>query len=211
MDVFPDEEVKKFVGDPITTNPLLDVENPVSYGGFDRPNFYMEHKKTQLEGILKAEEVTKKVFTDFAKKFGRGASDLIDEYQTNDAEIAVVVLGSTAGTLRRTIDQLREEGVKVGLVRPKIFRPFPSVDLKKSLSKFKKVLILDRMFPAGASFGPLFSETAAAFINEKNTPELKNAIYGLGGRETNHEDFAEVIKNYNKLSPIAADWINVRE
>ena len=212
MNVFieSDKEVQKFVGEPLLVKPLLDIENPVSYGNFDKPDFYMEHRRAQLEGIRKAEQKTREVFDDFAKQFGRGAADLVDEYQTDDAEMGIVVLASTAGTLRRTVDLLRKKGIKAGLVRPKIFRPFPVTDLKQSLSRFKKILVLDRMSPEGAMFGALGTEIASLFAHEENSPVIKNAIYGLGSRETTYQDFAQEVEGFDDL-PMEPKWINLRD
>lgn len=205
-----DKAVQKFVGEPIVLNPLLDVENPVSYGTFDKPNFYMEHRRSQLEGLKNAEEKTREVLGDFAKTFGRGDASLLDEYRTDDAEVAIVVLASTAGTIRRTVDLLREQGIKAGMIRPKIFRPFPAQDLRDSLGRFKKVLVLDRMSPAGAAHGALCAEISALFCGEKTSPQIKNVIYGLGSRETTFEDFAEAVKGFDEL-PREPKWLNLRE
>ncbi len=205
-----DKAVQDFVGEMILVDPLLDIENPVSYGTFDKPNFYMEHRRAQVEGLLNAEDKAIEVFTDFAKKFGRGEGSLVEEYKTEDAETVIVTIASTAGTIRNTVDALRKKGQKVGMVRLKMFRPFPTETLRVVLSKFKKVLVLDRMSPAGAEFGAVGAEIMSVFYNEKTKPEIKNVIYGLGSRETNFEDFAEVVEGFDGL-PIRPKWINLRE
>ncbi len=206
-----DKDVQTFVGEPIIVNPLLDIENPVSHGNFDKPDFYMEHMRAQLEGQLNAEQVIRDVFSDFAEMFKRGSGDLLEEYQTDDAQIAIIVMASASGTVKRAVDLLREKGIKVGVVRPKIFRPFPGNDLKTSLSRFQKVLILDRTTSAGAMWGPLGTEVSQIFINEKNAPEMKNVIFGLGSRETSFEDFAKVIEKFDDLPNDQPEWINLRE
>lgn len=206
-----DDDVQKFIGEPTLVNPLLDVDNPVSYGNFDNPNFYMEHRRSQLEGLLNSEAKTIEVFEKFTKKFGRGSSNLLDEYKTDDAEIVVVVMASTAGTMRRAVDTLRESGHKVGMVRLKMFRPFPSESLRKSLGRFKKILVLDRMSPAGAEFGAVGAEISALFYSDDTPhPKIRNCIYGLGSRETHAEDFVELIKDFDNL-PMTPKWINLRE
>jgi len=210
-ETLPDATARAFVGEIEAKNSLLDVENPVSYGAFDRPGFYLEHKRAQLEGLRKSEEVAREVLGELAKITGRGSGNLLDEYRTDDAKIVVVATGSTACTLRRTVDFLREKGQKVGLVRPKIFRPFPSDDFRKSLSRFSRVLVLDRMFAGGARCGAWFAEISATLAGVKNAPEVKNAIFGLGGRETNFRDFARVVENFGKLSGEEAEWVGVRE
>ncbi len=205
-----DKEVRDFVGEPILVNPLLDVAHPVAHGCFDKPDFYMEHRRAQLEGMKNAVPKIKEIFGEFAKKFGRGSAQLLDEYKTKDAEVGIVVLASTAGTIRRSIDLLRKKGTKVGMIRPKVFRPFPKEDLKKSLSRFKKILVLDRMTPEGVSFGALGMEISAIFAGEVCSPIIKNAIYGLGSRETTYEDFAEMVEKFDNL-PEEPMWINLRD
>lgn len=204
-----DKDIQKFVGKPTLQNPMLDIKNPASYGNFDKPDFYMEHKRAQLEGMLNAEKKITEIFEEFAKKFKRGSEALVDTYQTEDAEIIVVSLASSAGTLRRSINNLRKKGIKAGLARPKVFRPFPSTELKKALKNSKSVLVLDRTSPEGAMFAPLGTEISTIFTNEKNSPQIKNAIYGLGSRETNHKDFEKIIENFEKL-PETPHWINLR-
>ena len=204
-----DVAVQRFVGEPVLYKPLLDIEHPVSYGNFDKPDFYMEHRRAQLEGLRNAEQKTREVFDDFAQTFRRGSSDLVDTYRMDDAEMGVVVLAATAGTLRRTVDFLREKGVRVGLVRPKVFRPFLVSDLKSVLGGLKKVLVFDRMSPEGAQFGALGTEVAALWAGEVSSPVIKNVVYGLGSRETTYEDFAEVIERFDVLSD-GGEWVNLR-
>ncbi len=205
-----DKDVQKFVGEPVLVKPLLDVENPTSYGNFDKPDFYMEHRRSLLEGMIQSESKIKEVFADFAKTFNRGSDDLVDEYGDKKAKIGIVVMASTAGTIRRTVDFLAKKGVKASLIRPKVFRPFPFTELKKSLSHFKKILVLDRDTPAGAHLGPLGVEIAALFAGDSQSPIIKNAIFGLGSRETTYEDFADVVKDFDNL-PEVPMWINLRE
>jgi len=156
-----------------------------------------------------AEKVVNETFSKFQKKFGRGNDSLVDSYEVKDAETVLIVLGSTAGTLRRTVDVLRKKGQKVGLLRLKCFRPFPTEALRKELRNAKNILVFDRMSPGGAQYGALFLEISAIFGRAENSPVLKNAIYGLGGRETNFEDFAEVIERFEKL-PEIPEWINLK-
>lgn len=207
----PDQAVADFSGEITLVNPLLDVENPVSYGNFDKPDFYMEHRRAQLEGLLSAEAKISQVLGDFAEQFGRGSSALLDEYRADDADVAFVVLGSTAGTLRRSVDGLRAQGIKAGLVRPKVFRPFPGKALKESLSRFKKVLVLDRMSTAGAAWGAMGAEIATLFVGNPDAPVIKDAVYGLGSRETTYEDFMKIMDEFDDLPRDRATWINVRE
>jgi pyruvate ferredoxin oxidoreductase alpha subunit len=211
VDLQTDAEVQNFVGEPVLLDPLLDVENPASYGNFDKPNFYMEHRRAQLEGLLNAKEKIPEIFKNFAKKFGRGNATMVDCYQAGDADFIIVVMASTAGTIRRTVDHLREKGIKVGMARVKVFRPFPTEEIKVAIGSTKNVLVLDRMSPAGANFGALGSEVASLFSGDVAAPTIKNAIYGLGSRETTYLDFAQTLENFSDLPSDQATWINLRE
>lgn len=206
-----DEEVQSFVGEATLLDPLLDVDNPASYGNFDKPNFYMEHRRAQLQGLLNAKEKIPQVFGDFAEQFSRGSSDMVDCYQTDDADFVFIVMASTSGTIRRTVDHLREKGVKAGMARIKVFRPFPAEEIKAAISGSKNVLVLDRMSPAGANFGAVGAEISSLFAGDSDAPEIKNAVYGLGSRETTYLDFAETLENFADLPSDHATWINLRE
>ncbi len=209
IEIEADKKAQKFIGDTKIKDSLLNVTQPVMHGSFTKPPFYMEFRNQQAAAMRNAETSISKVFTEFKKIFGRGNGDLIDGYKTEDAEIIVVVLGSTAGTLRRTVDTLRKKGQKVGLVRLKCFRPFPMKELRQELRNAKNILVFDRMSPGGAQFGALFLEISAVFTGIKSSPQLKNVIYGLGGRETNFEDFTKVIEKFEKL-PEIPEWINLK-
>jgi len=210
VEIEADKNVQKFVGEAKIKDSLLDVERPEVQGTFAKPPFYMEFRSQQNEAMKKAETKVGKIFAEFKKTFGRGDGSLIDSYQIEDAETVVVVLGSTAGTLRRSVDALRKKGNKVGLLRLKCFRPFPMEELRGKMKNAKNILVFDRMSPGGAQFGALFLEVSAALAGGgKDSPQLKNAIYGLGGRETSFEEFAKVIERFDKL-PEVPEWINLK-
>ncbi len=209
VEIEADDKVQKFIGDTQIKGSLLDIENPADYGSFAKPPFYMEFRNQQTVAMEKATQVIEDVFAEFQKKFGRGDKGLVDTYKTEDADLIVIVLGSTAGTLRRTVDFLRKKGQKVGLIKLKCFRPFPMEELREKIGKAKNVLVLDRMSPGGTQFGALFLEVLAVFSRVKNGPLLKNAIYGLGGRETNFEDFVQIIEDFENL-PEIPKWINLK-
>jgi Pyruvate:ferredoxin oxidoreductase and related 2-oxoacid:ferredoxin oxidoreductases, alpha subunit len=123
VEVFPDEMVKKFIGEYVPRQKtLLDVDNPVTYGPLDLQDYYFEHKRQQSEAMESALKVIPEVLAEFNKTFGRN-HDLVEEYRLNDAEIGIVVLSSTAGTAKVVVDELRKEGVKAGLLKPRFIRP----------------------------------------------------------------------------------------
>ncbi len=194
----PDETVKKFVGEFKYKRSLLDVKNPTTFGPFDWTDYYFEHKYQQVDAMRHVIPVINQVQDDFAKVSGR-RYNIIEPYRLDDADYAVVAMGSTAGTLKDIVDELRAEGKKVGSIKLRLFRPFPARELAKTLEGLKGVAILDRAVSIGAS-GPLFPEVRSALYEAKDKPKLKNYIYGLGGRDIKPEELKHVYKQliYNE-------------
>ena len=195
VEIFPDDAVKKFIGEYKIEKSLLDVDNPVTYGPLDLQDYYFEHKRQQAHAMENALKYIPDVLKEFNKTFGT-SHDLIEEYKMDDAEIAIVVLSSTAGTTKAVVDKLRAKGVKAGLLKPIFFRPFPKERIVKSLSKVKAVAVLDRSDSFGAEGGPLFTEFKSALYESGNKPPMTNYIFGLGGRDIFPEDIEKV---YNDL------------
>ena len=179
----PDEKMKGFVGEfnpPFTT--LLDVDNPTSMGAYDLPNYLFEHKREQHQGLLNAPEVIKAVGKEFGELTGRHYG-FLEEYKMEDAEFAVVAMSATCGTAKEVCDQLRKEGVKAGVLKIRMFRPFPYEEIAEALKNLKGVAVLDRMFPNGAQGGVLFNEIRSALYNYTTKPTVVDYIYGIGGRD----------------------------
>ncbi|NLD44497.1 MAG: pyruvate ferredoxin oxidoreductase, partial [Chloroflexi bacterium] len=166
--ILPDEAVREFVGNYQPKHALLDIANPVTMGARDFTDYYFEHKRQQTAAI-------------------EGALPIIDTYGMEDAEYAIIVLSSTAGTARTVARGLRAKGQKVGLVKPCVFRPFPAKQIVDIIKNCKAVAVLDRAISFGSpqGMGPLFLDTAAALYNEgvSGLP-IVDYIYGLGGRDT---------------------------
>lgn len=195
VNVLPDDAVKKFVGErkfPLVTNhegkkvPFkLDPENPITIGPVDLYDYYFEHKRQQEEAMRKAYEVIKQVHEEYAELSGRRyGNGLVEPYKLEDAEIAAVCMGSTAGTVKTVVDELRKEGVKAGLLRIRAFRPLPVKDIIDWLSGKKAVAVMDRACSFGGNGGPLFHEVRHALYDSPRRPPVVNYIYGLGGRDT---------------------------
>ena len=198
MELFPDEKVKKFIGKYKTEHSLLDVDKPVTYGPLDLQDYYFEHKRQQAEAMKGALKIIPEVLTEFNKTFNR-SHDLVEEYRLADAEIAIVVLSSTAGTAKTVVDELRKEGVKAGLLRPRFFRPFPKERIVKALSKLKAVAVMDRSDSFSAEGGPLFSEIKAALYESGTMLPVADYIFGLGGRDIFPEDIKKVYKDLEEI------------
>ena len=209
--VLPTEYVRKFVGTrqiPLVKNhrgemvPFkLDPENPLTIGPLDLYDYYYEHKRQQEEAMRKALEVIKQVHDEYAEESGRSyGNGLVEPYRLDDAEIATVCIGSTAGTIKTVVDDLRDNGIKAGLLRMRAFRPLPVQDIASCLSGTKAVAIMDRACSFGGNGGPLFHEIRHALYDLPNKPPLANYIYGLGGRDTSPYMIDGVYSDLQKIA-----------
>lgn len=198
IELFDDKKVREFIGEYEPQNPLLDVDNPVTYGPLDLQDYYFEHKVQQSGAMKNALKVIPEVFKAFEKQFGR-KYDLIESYKLEDAEIALVALSSTAGTAKVVVDELRGKGIKAGLLRPIVFRPFPKEKMINALRNVKAVAVLDRSESFSAEGGPLYTETKAALYDSGITPLAINYIYGLGGRDIYTADINKVFEDLQKI------------
>ncbi len=210
-----DDKVKAFVGQRVPAYSVLDVDNPITVGPIDFTDYYFEHKRSQIVGMENAPKIIKEVGEEFGKEFGRSYA-LIEPYKMDDAQVAVVVMGSTAGTAKVVVDELREKGKKVGLIKIRVYRPFPADEIVSYLKDMKAVAVLDRAMSPGAVGGPLFTDIRAALYELDRRPIIVDYIYGLGGRDIAPHHIADV---YDRLEKVAAtgergeliSYINLRE
>ena len=177
-----DEKVKAFVGEYQPENYLLKHDNPLAVGPYDTCPYYMEHKMQQAVAMKNAKKAVLAVAADFEKTFGRHYG-FFEEYRMEDAEAAIVLIGSTAGTARACVDQMRAAGKKVGMIKLRVFRPFPAEELAAALAHVKAVAVMDKSEGFSGTGGPVYAETAAACYDLENRPKLINVVYGLGGRD----------------------------
>lgn len=199
IELLEDDKVKAFVGEYKPEHYLLNKENPVAVGPLDLPPHYFEHKRQQAQAMINAKKVILDVAAEYAKISGRQYG-LFESYKMEDAEVAVVVLNSTAGTAKVVVDDLRSRGVKAGLIKLRVFRPFPLEELGKALSGLKAVAIMDKADSFNAAGGPLFAEVRSAMFDYAKDTKAVNYIYGLGGRDVRVEDIMSV---YNDIIEIA--------
>lgn len=186
----PDEAAYGFIGDYIPFNPMLDFNKPATYGAQTEEEWHYEHKMRQMDAIVKSEAVVKEVFAAYATLSGRSYKT-VETYMMDDAEMAVICIGSVFGTTQMTVDKLRKEGKKVGLIGIRLWRPFPKADLAVALKGIKAVAVLDRSSPAGTT-GALYNEVAAVMVENDIRAVLLNYIFGLGGRDTKVEHLQSV-------------------
>jgi pyruvate ferredoxin oxidoreductase alpha subunit len=159
----------------------LDVDAPIAEGLLALPEFYMEIKRGQQEAMLISKDVVKEVVEDFGERWGR-YYPIVEPYKMDDAEVALVTMGSVTGTARATVDELREEGKQVGLVKLRCYRPFPVEEMQYALKDVQACAVLDKSVSFGYS-GPTYADTASAMYTAKARPLLKDFIVGLGGKD----------------------------
>lgn len=190
MQYLSDEDVRKFIGEYLQINPLLDVDHPKSIGALVLPDYFMEHKRVQHEAMTRVKKVVQDVSAEFAKLSGR-KYDLFEAYRLEDAEVVLVAINSAAGTIKDEVDRYRDKGIKAGLLKPRLFRPFPYEEVGAALKNAKAVCVMDRADSYGG-FGPMYMEIASA-LYPYGGPLLFNKIYGLGGRDLMPIDIDQVL------------------
>jgi pyruvate ferredoxin oxidoreductase alpha subunit len=201
VEILPDAAVKEFIGTYTPKYSLLDIDNPKTFGAWDMYDYYFEHKRQQTDALSKAMRVITDVGKEYAQVSGRNYG-VFDAYEMDDAELAIVVLSSAAGTARTVVKELRAGGVKIGLLKPRVFRPFPAVELADALKDVKAVAVLDRSISFGAmdGAGPLFLEVCAALFAAGSKTKAVNYIYGLGGRDTFPQYFERVAGDLQEVA-----------
>ena len=177
-----DSVVKDFIGEYKIPRNLLDVDNPITVGPLALQDFYFETKVAQADAMEKSKAVIKQIADEFEKLSGR-KYDFFEEYKMEDAEVALVALGSTAGTAKVVVDNLRKEGIKAGLLKIRVFRPFPYEELIEALKNVPVIGVMDRSHGFASEGGPVFSELRAAMYHSDVKPIITNYVYGLGGRD----------------------------
>lgn len=210
VQVLPDRVVEEFVGvrqvPQVVTHEdkkaafKLDPDNPVSIGPLALQDYYFEFKRQQEEAMNTASQIIGQVHQEYASLSGREYGDgLLENYHMEDAETAIICLGSTAGTVKNVVDQLRAEDKNVGLLRIRTFRPLPVKKIIRSLQPVKAVAVMDRSMSFGAHGGPVFHEVRHALYDTPQHPYVVNYIYGLGGRDTNPTQIRDIYQDLQTI------------
>ncbi|NPB04927.1 MAG: pyruvate ferredoxin oxidoreductase [Aquificae bacterium] len=220
VNLFADAEVRDWLGESdwrtTVPHPLLDTDHPVTYGATALPDYYTELKYQQHVATWSAKDVVKEVLREFNELAGTDYA-LVEPYKLEDADFAIVVMGSTAGVARTAADILRERGVKAGVLKVRLFRPFPVDEIVENLKHLKAVAVLDRHDSMNGLASPLFQDIAASLYHLPERPMLHDFVYGLGGREVTVED---MLKAFNRLINLYTgketrssfvDYLQVRE
>ena len=200
IDLVETEKVKEFVGEYKPDHFLLKKDEPMAVGAFGMPAYYMECKRQQAQAMIDAKEVIKKVGKEFGEMTGR-TYELVENYMMDDAEEAIVMIGSSAGTAKEAIQELRAAGKKVGMIKIRSFRPFPSEDIVAGLKNVKAFAIMDKDDSFNAHCGPIYAEAMASLYSAGVTaPKGINYIYGLGGRDVRVDSIKMVFAELEKIA-----------
>lgn len=198
IELIEDDKVKQFIGEYKPEHYLLNKNEPIAVGPLDTQAYLFEHKYQQAQGMINAKKVILDVAKEFEELTGRKYS-FFEEYKLDDAEIAIVCMNSTAGTTKYVVDKLRSQGVKAGLLKLRVFRPFPAEEIAKSLSHLKAVAVLDKSDSLNAAGGALFEDIASAMYMNKSQVNMVNYIYGIGGRDTTSYDLESVFSDLQEI------------
>lgn len=199
IELIEDEKVKEFVGSYKPEHYLLNKKEPMAIGPLDLQAYLFEHKVQQAEAMKNAKKVIEEVAKDFEKMTGRKYS-FFEEYKLDDAEIAIVCMNSTAGTTKFVVDNLRKQGIKAGLLKIRVFRPFPAEEVAKALSHLKAVAVLDKADSLNAAGGALFEDVVSGMYVNKSQVPVVNYIYGIGGRDTTADQLESVFNDLTKIA-----------
>jgi pyruvate ferredoxin oxidoreductase alpha subunit len=210
IQVLADDDAKGFVGtrqlpnvvthDGKTVPYRLDAANPMTMGPVAMPNYYFEFKRQQEEAMKNALRVIQQVQEEYGELTGRHYGDgLIEKYMIDDAEVAIVCVGSTAGTVKTVVDELRLKDIKAGLLKIRTFRPFPAEEIAEALARVKAIAVMDKSLSFGGNGGAVYHETRHALYDSPTRPFMVNYIYGLGGRDTSPTQISRVFKDLHKI------------
>ncbi|MBQ9014709.1 MAG: pyruvate ferredoxin oxidoreductase [Firmicutes bacterium] len=199
IELIEDEKVKEFVGEYEPEAWLLNGEEPLAVGPYGTAPYYMEVKRAQAQAMKEAGGAILNVAQQFEDMTGRHYG-FIEEYRMEDADTAVVVIGSSAGTAKACVDQLREEGCRAGLIKVRVFRPFPAKELAEALSRVRAVAVMDKAESFNGCGGPLFAEVRSALYDRKERPLAVDYIYGLGGRDVTVDHFRQVFTALEEIA-----------
>ena len=205
IELLETEKVRNFIGEYDPHTNLLDPENPMSVGPMDLQPYLMEHKKQQQVAMSNA----LKVIADISKKFGDLTGryyDFFEKYEMDDADYVIVCMNSTAGTVKDTVDKLRASGIKAGLLKIRVFRPFPGEMIVDALKNAKAVAVLDKVAFLSNTAGPLYEDIVSAMFHNDVRLNVINYSYGIGGRDVTEELIMSVYKDLENLKDMSEPY-----
>ena len=198
MEMLDDDKVSDFVGEYNPNNTLLDPDNPVTVGPLDLQDFYFEHKMQQSVAAENVKDVLLDVAEEYSEISGREYG-LFEEYRLDDAELIIVALGSTAGTAKEAVDNMRDNGKKAGLLKIRLYRPFPAKEIAAVLEGTEAVAVMDRAETFSTTGGPLYADIKSALYDIRADVEVVNYIYGLGGRDIKVGEIEDIYQELDHI------------
>ena len=207
---FPSQaEVAKFLP-PRKPFAQLHPDNPISMGCFAMPDTYTETVKAKEVALQGAKKVVIRVFSEWAKRFGRKYG-VVETYRAKDAETLMLTMGSMGETAATAVDEMRKKGKKVGLVKLRLWRPFPVEEFKAAIAGCKTLVVMDRALSTGGAGGPVATDIKSILYGEKKKPRVLNVVAGLGGRDLTVGDFVNMFGLANKKKNEIFEFYGVRE
>ena len=196
------DKVREFVGTYKPEHYLLNQNEQMAVGPMDLQSYLTEHKKQQSVAMEKAKKVIANVSDEFASMTGR-KYEYFESYKLDDADYVIICMNSTAGTTKTVVDKLREEGVKAGLLKIRMFRPFPGSDIAKSVKNAKAIAVLDRVPLLSATGGPLYEDVVSGMFAEGVQIPTINYTYGVGGRDVTQDQIESVYRDLQELKDMS--------
>jgi pyruvate ferredoxin oxidoreductase alpha subunit len=209
LDVLEDSVAKPWAGEYKPQRMLLDTDKPYTFGPLDLQDYYFEHKRQQIEAMSRVARVVKEVGQAYGKLSGR-SYDLLERYAMDDAELVLIALGSSCGTAKVVIDELRKEGKRAGLLKVRSFRPFPEREVAEALKSVKAIGVLDRSVSFGGDGGPVHIEVKSALYGSGATAGIVNYIYGLGGRDLSMDHVRQAVSELEVVAKKGTPVDNIR-
>ena len=210
VEVLEDATIQKFIGSKTPHNHLLDLDNPVTVGPLQLQDYYFETQKQRADAMETARKIIPQVEAELTKLTGR-TYGWLESYQLEDAEVAIVVANSTAGTTKTVVDKLRKQGKKVGLLKLRYLRPFPAEQIAKALSNVKHACVMERNIAYGAEGGILFNEVASALYVRSGQTKLQSVLFGMGGRDIGPSDIESIYNGLLEGDETLSKMVGVRE
>ncbi len=202
IELIETDKVKEFVGTYKPEHYLLNRNEPIAMGPMDLQAYLTEHKKQQSVAMENAKQVILDVANDFEKMTGRKYG-FFEGYQLDDAEYVIVCMNSTAGTVKNVVDNLREKGIKAGLLKVRVFRPFPGNEIAQALSNAKSIAVLDKVPLLSATGGPLYEDVVSAMFTNNIRINTIDYTYGVGGRDVTEVQIESVFEDLQKLEDMS--------
>ncbi|MEM0024528.1 MAG: transketolase C-terminal domain-containing protein [Thermofilaceae archaeon] len=210
VEVPEQQTVDRFLPEKTPAPYWIDVDKPMSYGTIANPDYYMEFRWKMQRAMDKAARVIREVDEEWGRLTGRNWGGLLEAYRCDDADVGIVLIGSWAGDAKEAVDRLRSRGVRAGVVRLRVTRPFPARELRETVEGMSAVAVVDRSLSPGLP-SVLSAEVKSALFNAKRRPVVRSFIAGLGGRDVSPKDFERIAESSLKEEePAEVAWIGLR-